>query len=332
MRDLHDLPKFRDGLSHLYVERCHIDQESKAIAIHDAGGKTPVPVSALALLMIGPGATITHAAVCALADNGCLVVWCGEAGVRFYAQGLGETHSARRLLLQARLVSDEEARRQVVMRMYQIRFPEPLDTRLTIQQIRGMEGARVRDAYRQAARQYGVEWQGRAYKRDDWGKADPVNRALSAANACLYGLCHAAILSAGYSPALGFVHTGKQLSFVYDIADLYKTEISIPVAFAIAARGGGGVDRAARLRCRDIFRERRLLRRVIPDIERLLDVPEDEREDPHNVIEIDADPARPEPLWAPKDEPAQAVGEDEPHTETPSPPAEPDEPKDEIPW
>lgn len=95
IRDLHLLPKVRDSWSYLYVEHCRIDQEDKAIAIHDAGGKTPVPCAVLTLLMMGPGVTITHAAVRALAENGCLVMWCGEEAVRFYAVGMGETRSSR---------------------------------------------------------------------------------------------------------------------------------------------------------------------------------------------------------------------------------------------
>jgi CRISPR-associated protein Cas1 len=152
MKDLHVLPKVRDSLSHLYVEHCRIDQEDKAIALHDAEGKTPVPCASLAMLMLGPGTSVTHAAIRALADNGCLVIWGGEGGVRFYAQGMGETRSARGLLRQARLCSVPALRLAVVRRMYQRRFPEPLDDWITLRQIRGREGIRVREAYARASR------------------------------------------------------------------------------------------------------------------------------------------------------------------------------------
>lgn len=197
IRDLHVLPKLSDGWSHLYVEHCRIDQDAKAIAIHDERGRVPVPCANLALLMLGPGVSITHAAVSVLADHGCLVAWCGEAGVRFYALGMGETRSAANLLHQARVWADEDLHMQVVRRLYQMRFAEPFDPELTLQQIRGMEGVRVRDAYAQASRETGVPWSGRSYRRGNWGDTDPVNRALSAANACLYGVCHAGIVSAG---------------------------------------------------------------------------------------------------------------------------------------
>lgn len=292
--DLHLLPKVRDSWSYLYVEHCRIDQEDKAIAIHDEKGKVPVPCASLAVLMLGPGTTITHAAVRALAENGCLAFWTGEEGVRFYAQGLGETRSARNLLRQARLWADQQLHMQVVLRMYRKRFGDMLDDSLTLRQIRGKEGMRVRAAYAEASRRSGVPWSGRNFQRDLWGGADPINRALSAANSCLYGICHAAIVSAGYSPALGFIHTGKMLSFVYDIADLYKTELVLPIAFAETAKGDKDLERRVRIGCRDAFKAGRLLQRIIPDIELVLGKTGEEDEDDYS-----ADAAAPGGLWDP---------------------------------
>lgn len=108
VQDLHVLPKFSDGWSYLYVEHCRVDQEARAIAIHDESGKVPVPCANLALLMLGPGVSITHAAISVLADHGCLVAWCGEEGVRFYAVGMGETRSAANFLHQARAWADAD--------------------------------------------------------------------------------------------------------------------------------------------------------------------------------------------------------------------------------
>jgi CRISPR-associated protein Cas1 len=298
MKDLHLLPKVRDSLSYLYVEHCKIDQDAKAIALHDANGKTPVPCASLTLLMLGPGTSITHAAVRALAENGCLVVWCGEEGVRLYAQGMGETRSARHLLWQAHLCSDPARRLGVVMQMYRMRFQEVLDPALTLQQVRGREGIRVREAYARASRETGVPWGGRSYQRFDWHSADPVNRALSAANSCLYGVCHAAIVSAGYSPALGFIHTGKMLSFVYDIADLYKADITVPLAFRAAVEGKEGLEGRVRRACRDEFHRQRLLQRIVPDIDRALIGDRGETE--VETRNFDADEALPGGLWDPE--------------------------------
>ena len=298
MKDLHLLPKVRDSWSYLYVEHCKVDQEAKAIAFHDAMGKVPVPCAALTTLMLGPGTSITHAAIRALAENGCLVMWTGEEGVRFYGQGMGETRSSRNLLEQARLCSDPALRLAVVLRMYRFRFQEPLEAGLTLQQIRGREGIRVREAYARASRETGVEWRGRTYRRDDWRAADPINRALSCANSCLYGICHAAIVSAGYSPALGFIHTGKMLSFVYDIADLFKADLTVPVAFRAVAEGTGGLESRVRHACRDVFRQARLLERIVPAIEQMLAV---ERQlAPDVALGFDLDEALPGGLWDPE--------------------------------
>lgn len=297
MINLQELPRFADKLSFLYVEHAVIEQEDKAICFWQESGTVSVPAASLSTLLLGPGTKITHAAIRALADNNCHVVWCGEDGVRFYAQGLGGTRSSRNLLLQAKLASNELTRLQVVVRMYCMRFDEPVDPGLTLQQLRGKEGIRVRQAYAQAAQAAGVEWQGRSYQRQNWNHADPVNRALSAANACLYGVVHAAILSGGYSPALGFIHTGKQLSFVYDVADLYKVQFVIPLAFDVAKRQPENLEREVRAECRRQFRSARLMERVLPDIARALNV---SVADEQTLIEEYAgDESRPAQWWQP---------------------------------
>ena len=292
LKDLNTLPKVRDSLSYLYVEHCKIEQEAKAIAFFDKDGKTCVPCANLTTLLVGPGTTITHAAVKSLADNGCLVMWSGEGAVRFYASGMGETRAARHLLRQAYLSSIPQLRLRVVRRMYEMRFGEELDEELTLQQIRGKEGVRVRTAYSQASAATKVEWSGRSYNRTDWKDSTPINRALSAANSCLYGVCQAAIISAGYSTALGFIHTGKMLSFVYDIADLYKADLTIPIAFDTVAESDFDLEKRIRHNLRDKFHEERFMQKIIPDIETALNVKTDDTE-----IEFDFDDAAPGGLW-----------------------------------
>lgn len=296
--DLHILPKFRDGWGYLYVEHSRVDQEAKAIALHDAAGRIPVPCASLAVLMLGPGTNITHAAVRALAENGCLVIWCGEAGVRFYAQGMGETRRADNFHHQARMWANSTSRLKVVRRLYEMRFNAPPDPNLSLRQIRGWEGVRAREMYAKASRETGVPWHGRSYRRDDWHEADPVNRALSAANSCLYGICHAAIVSAGFSPALGFIHTGLMTSFVFDIADLYKETTTVPAAFRAVAESKLEIERRVRLLCRDLFYETKLLVRIIPDIEHALFM--DKRNKP--AADADGPVVPPGELWDPEGE------------------------------
>lgn len=299
IRDLHELPKLRDGLRYLYLEHCIIEQKYKAVeAIDKEHGRTMLPAAALAVLMLGPGTSITHEAVKTLCDNGCSVLWCGEEGVRLYAQGVGETRKGYRLLHQAEMVCDPIKRMQVIARMYRFRFEEELEDGLSLEQVRGYEGVRVRKAYAQASQEFSVPWSGRRYDRGNWGHADPINRALSAANACLNGVCHAAIVSAGYSPGLGFIHTGKQLSFVYDVADLYKTELTVPLAFRLTAESTQNLETRVRHACRDAFRQQQLLARILPDIDQMLAT----AVDVDSVEDVaDSDPAWPAPLWAQAD-------------------------------
>jgi CRISP-associated protein Cas1 len=268
--DLSQLPRVADGWTFLYTEKVRIERADYAIELRDKNGRIAVPVAALSALMLGPGSTITHPAVLALAESGCSIVWCGEHGARFYASGLGETRRSHHLEAQAIAWASKKKHAEVVRRMYTMRFAEGLSETLSLEQIRGHEGARVRDAYAAMSRETGVPWSGRSYKQADWGASDPVNRALSAANASLYGLCHGAIVATGFSPGLGFVHVGKQLSFVYDIADLYKLEVTVPAAFRAARDGGGAIETRVRKNCRDLFHSTRLLERIVPDIQRAL--------------------------------------------------------------
>ena len=297
MQNLRELPKLRDSLSYLYLEHGRVEQKQKAVDFIDKDrGVTPIPAAGLSILMLGPGTTITHAAIRALADNGCLVLWTGEQGTKFYAQGMGETRKAYHLLRQAKMASNTHDQLTVVRRMYQMRFAEELDLSLNLKQIRGKEGLRVRQVYRDLSLKTGVPWHGRRYDRQSWNRGDPINRAISAANAMLNGICHTAIVSGGYSPAIGFIHTGKQLSFVYDVADLYKTMITIPLAFRIVAESAADVEKRVRQACRETFKKTKLLNHILPDIDSLLsstDLPPDAS----NTPDPDDDPAAPTPWW-----------------------------------
>jgi CRISP-associated protein Cas1 len=288
--DLAQLPRVADGWTFLYTEKVRIERADYAIELRDKTSRVHVPTAALSVLMLGPGSTITHAAVLVLAESGCSVVWCGENAARFYASGLGETRRAHNLEAQAAAWASKTKHMEVVRRLYTMRFPERLPDGLTLEQIRGHEGVRVREAYAAIAQETGVGWSGRAYRRGDWGSADPVNRALSAANACLYGVCHAAIVATGFSPGLGFVHVGKQLSFVYDIADLYKVEVTVPAAFRAVSESVDNIESRVRRTCRDLFHSSRLLERIVPDIQRAVGLaPEKARLVVHRGEEAQAD-------------------------------------------
>lgn len=261
----------KERLSILFIEKGHLDVLDGAFVVVDKTGvRTHVPVGGVACLMLEPGTRVSHAAAALAARVGTLLVWIGEAGVRLYSSGQPGGARADRLLYQAKLALDETLRLKVVRKMYAMRFGEEPPARRSVEQLRGIEGARVRETYKLIAKKYGVEWKSRNYDTEDWDKGDMPNRCLSAATACLYGVTEAAVLAAGYAPAVGFIHTGKPLSFVYDVADIYKFETVVPLAFKIAAKLPGNPEQQVRLACRDVFRESKLLERIIPGIEEML--------------------------------------------------------------
>lgn len=261
----------------MFVERGQLDVIDGAFVLVDASGvRTHIPVGGLACIMLEPGTRASHAAVALAARAGTLLIWVGEAGVRLYAAGQPGGARSDKLLWQCRMALDPDARLAIVRKMFQVRFGEQAPSRRSVDQLRGIEGARVRTIYEGLARQFGVSWKRRDYDPSQWDVSDVPNRCLSAATACLYGITEAAVLAAGYAPAVGFLHTGKPLSFVYDIADLYKFETVVPEAFRVAGlhlKGklhGADPARETRIGCRDAFRKTNMLARLIPGIEDVL--------------------------------------------------------------
>jgi CRISPR-associated protein Cas1 len=261
----------KERISMLFIEKGQIDVLDGAFVVIDkVGVRTHIPIGGVACLMLEPGTRVSHAAVNLASRVGCLLIWVGEAGVRVYASGQPGGARTDRLLYQAKLVLDDELRLKVVRKMYQLRFKEEAPDKRSINQLRGIESGRVKQMYRLFADRFGVIWKGRNYDHTSWDKGDLPNRCLSAATSCLYGVTEASVLAAGYAPALGFLHSGKPLSFVYDIADIVKFETVVPAAFEVAAKGGTEPERAVRIRCRNIFREAGLLKQLIPMIEEVL--------------------------------------------------------------
>ena len=256
----------------IFVSMGRIDVKDGAFCVVDEvnGERLLIPAGSTACIMLEPGTRVSHAAVKLAAQVGTLLIWVGEAGVRLYASGQPGGARSDKLLYQTKLALDEELRLKVVRKMFELRFGEPAPAKRSVDQLRGIEGTRVRKMYELLAKQYGVKWHGRRYDPKDWQKGDTVNQCLSAATSCLYGITEAAILAAGYAPAIGFLHSGKPLSFVYDIADIIKFETVVPVAFQVAAKSPPKPDQAVRIACRDAFRSSKILKRLIPLIEEVL--------------------------------------------------------------
>lgn len=270
--ELSELGRIRDRVTFLYLEHASLNRRDSAIEVRDTRGIVFVPAALISVLMLGPGIDVTHRAMELIGDSGMSVVWVGEHGVRQYAHGRALNHSSALIEAQARLVSNQRSRVLVARQMYQMRFPDDDVSKLSMQALRGKEGARVRQVYRDASKKTGVAWSRREYNPDDFESGTPINQALTAAHAALYGLSYSVIVALGASPALGFVHTGHDLSFVYDFADLYKAEISIPIAFDVVAscQPEDDISQLTRQAVRNAFVDGKLMVRMVADLKHLL--------------------------------------------------------------
>lgn len=288
--ELEELPQISDRMTFIYLEHCTINREDSAVKITDLDGDVFIPAAAITILLLGPGCKITHRAMELIGDSGIGVVWVGEHGVRYYAHGRALNSHTRLLIKQAELVSNTRKHLDVVRKMYQMRFPNEDVSSLTLQQLRGREGSRVRKSYREQSSIWGIPWDGREYNPENFSSGSAVNQALSAGNVCLYGLAHAVICALGCSAGLGFVHVGHECSFSYDIADLYKAKTTIPIAFEMAAEVRDNFDGKipsdfsgmVRRRLRDEIVKLHLLERMVSDIKYLL--ADSEEEDAQNAV------------------------------------------------
>lgn len=281
--ELTELPRIEDRVSFIYLEHAKINRQDGALTVVDKRGIIKIPAAIIGILMLGPGTDISHRAVELLADTGTSIIWAGERGVRLYANGRPLAHSTKFLEKQAVLFSNRNTRLLVARKMYQMRFPDEDVMKLTMQQLRGREGARIRNLYRKEAKLHGVEWTKRDYDPDNYEEGTIVNKALSAANVALYGVCHSVIVALGMSPGLGFVHTGHDKSFVYDVADLYKAEYTIPLSFKIAeeASEDDDIGRIARQMLRDKCVDGKLMKKIVEDLQYLMEI------NPDDLVNLD---------------------------------------------
>lgn len=224
----------------------------------------------LSVLLLGPGTDITHRALMLMGDSGMSVVWCGENGIRFYASGSPLTHNSVFVEQQAALFANQRSHLQVAKKMYSKRFDDQVDN-MTIQQLRGIEGSRMKKEYQKWADYYDVPWNGRV---KEFEIGDLPNQLLSVGTSCLYGLAYSVIAGLGMSPALGFIHKSHSKSFVLDLADIYKTTTIIPLAFELAASTPPDAVNVMRRKCRDKFKEMKILEKMVFDIKDLLDLKE----------------------------------------------------------
>ncbi|MEU6173640.1 type I-E CRISPR-associated endonuclease Cas1e [Streptantibioticus parmotrematis] len=265
-----ELSRVADRISFVYLERCTVHRDDNAITATDADGTTHIPSATIGTLLLGPGTRITHQAMSVLGECGAAVIWVGENGVRFYAGGRALTRSSALAEAQATAWANRRTRLEVARAMYRLRFPDDDPSGHTRQELLSMEGRRLKECYRRESARTGVTWRRREYHRDDFSAGDAPNQAITAAAQCMYGIAHAVVAALGCSPALGFVHSGHERSFVLDVADLYKTDVAIPAAFDAAAHGEDDVATRTRRALRDRINQTGLLDRCVNDIKALL--------------------------------------------------------------
>ena len=239
-----------------------------------------IPVAAVSALLLGPGTTVTHAAIKACAESNTALCWTGEDSLRFYAFGLTPNHTNAMPRLHAEAWADKKRRTQIARAMFRMRFQDLDVEGRSVKELRGMEGIRVRSLYTQFGLEHGVTWKGRNYDRQNWDTSDKINQALSVSNASLYALCSAVICSLGYLPSLGFVHDAGTLPFVYDVADLYKHLTSIPAAFLAVRQGDDIKGESVRKILKQKVEEHRILQRIPKDLAALFGTAEAAPESP----------------------------------------------------
>lgn len=293
------LPRISDGLSFLYVDIARIEQTDTGVCavLEPEEGRTQrtyLPTAALACVLLGPGTSITQRALATFMRCGTTVIATGSGGVRCYGALQPTDRTTEWLERQVYAWSDPTSRLDVARRMYELRFREDIAPGTPLERMRGIEGQRMKALYRALAQRHGLKPFRRSYDPEDWDVQDPVNLALSSASAAFYGITHAVISHLGCSPALGFVHSGKQQSLVYDMADLYKAEVTVPLAFSLAS--STDPEGEARRKLREDLRLYRRLPRIVRDLQWLLDPERSDREEE----EEEEGPVRLVELWDPE--------------------------------
>jgi len=231
----------------VWLRRGNLTVENGTLRFVTAGspdlpaGDYGIPFQTLSAVILEPGTTVSHDTLRLLARHGTGLVVAGEEGVRFYASmpfGQDDSALARQ---QVRLWSDEASRLQVARRMYAWRLGELLPSEdLTV--LRGIEGARVKAQYRTLAKQFGINWAGRRYDRDDPEATDRVNQAVNHASAALRAAAMIAVAATATIPQLGFIHEGSSQALCLDIADLYREKVCLPAAFRTVKQLESGED------------------------------------------------------------------------------------------
>ncbi len=268
---LETIPPVRDRWTPLYLEHGRLEVDDSSVKWIGADRMVMrIPVASLSALMLGPGTTVTHAAIRACTVCDTPVCWIGNDATHFYATGVATAHDNERARRQATLASVKKTHEAVARKMFRMRFSDVDVSKYSVNELRGFEGRRVKRLYETMGIRFGVTWKGRNYDTQHWSVADDINRAVSAANAALYALTTSVVTSMGYLPQLGFIHTAGQLPFVYDIADIYKPTTTLPAAFETISLKPRAVEEDVITRLKYYIEKEKILSRMPMDIQELL--------------------------------------------------------------
>lgn len=262
----------QDRWTPIYLEHGRLEVDDSSVKWIGADRSIiRIPIATVSALLLGPGTTVTHAAIKACADCNTPVCWIGEEGMRFYATGVTPTHDNKNARHHARVHASVKTRTEIARKMFKMRFGNSVDVdNETIESMRGMEGRRIKALYAKMGAQYGVSWKGRNYNSSNWNLSDSINKAVSAANAALYALTTAVVCSMGYLTQLGFIHSAGTMPFVFDIADIYKPETTLIAAFHTLSIHPDADEKDVIVRLKSVIEEKKLLYRMPRDIKKLL--------------------------------------------------------------
>ncbi|WP_028975138.1 type I-E CRISPR-associated endonuclease Cas1e [Spirochaeta cellobiosiphila] len=259
-----NLPQVKDKYPFIYLERGRLEIDDSSVKwIDSEANLVRLPIAMLNAILLGPGTSITHEAVKVITASNCMICWVGEDSMLFYAVGQSPTSDTRNMRKQMELAINGKKRVEVARRMFSRRFPQENVSQKSLKELMGMEGLRVRRLYESKAKEYGVGWKGRQYTPGKFELGDLTNQILTSSNAALYGILTSAIYSLGYSPHVGFVHSGSPLPFVYDMADLYKEDLCIDLAFSLTYEMGGKYNKH---RVVEDFRKRVIQNKLLENI------------------------------------------------------------------
>lgn len=269
------LTKASDRLSFLYIDKARIEQTEYSVEIVQGIYHRELPITTINALLLGPGVSITSAAIRNLGEAGVMICWVGQDMFKFYAYGEAGTNSSKNILKQMQCHESKMKHIEVVRRMYSVRYPNNKLKNKSLEELRGLEGKNVKECYQSLANKYNIIWQGRSYKVNDFESQDNINKSLTTVNQYLYGIINGVVHLMGFSPAIGFIHTGHIQSFIYDLADLYKESITIPIAFQVASEYECGkiedIRKELQKKLRIAIKEKKLLKQISKDLKFIFD-------------------------------------------------------------